>query len=405
MEIVLNKDPLSITPLFPEGDRVLADLAIDLIKASAGLSKSLHPLTREAIARLIEPMNSYYSNLIEGHNTHPLDIEKALNKDYSHEPKKKILQLESFAHVRIQKLMKKRLKADVSGICSPEFIKWLHKEFYNNMPLEFHVSVNMDGEKIDIIPGEFRKGEVKVGNHICPAAASLDDFMRLFSNSYDPLKIMDSIKRIIAIAASHHRLTWIHPFTDGNGRVIRLYSEALFIKEGIDGNGLWSISRGLAIHNADYYSALSNADHERWGDNDGHGNLSNKFLLEFCIFFLKTAIDQVNFMSGLLEIDSALERISTYVDLMSVRKVLKPEAKFILEKAFLKGKVGRGEALRLTGKRESTARVIMKELIAEGLLIGKPGELKKELYINFPVKVAPYLFPKLYPKEIEATLG
>lgn len=405
MDISLYKDPAAMNPLFPEGDGILVELAIDLIKKSAKLSEALHPITRSAIARLIEPMNSYYSNLIEGHNTNPLDIEKALNRDYSTEPKKRALQLESRSHVRIQKLMKEKLKEENYNVCSSDFIKWLHKEFYNDMPIEFRSTLTKSGKKLDVTPGEFRGGEVEVGAHICPEAASLDRFMAAFSEAYNPEKISDATKRIIGIAASHHRLAWIHPFQDGNGRVVRLYSEALFIKEEIDGNGLWSISRGLAIHNKDYYSALHNADHERQGDYDGRGNLSNKFLLEFCVFFLKTAIDQVSFMSKLIEIDSSLERISNYIDLMTVRKGFKPEAKFILQEAFLKGKVGRGEVLRLTGKKESTARRIMKDLINEGLLKEKPGEFKKALYINFPVKVAPYLFPKLYPKEIEATLG
>jgi Fic family protein len=400
----LYTDTSSFTPFFPEEDNSLKDLAISLIRKTSALSNALHPITRAAIARLIEPMNSYYSNLIEGHNTHPLDIERALNKDYSKEPEKKILQLESQAHVRIQKLMKERLKSR-ENVCSPDFIKWLHKEFYDDMPAEFLVVKTKEGNTLEVVPGKFRKNEVEVGHHICPAAAVLDKFINVFIEAYNPGGISDPIKRIIAIAASHHRLAWIHPFQDGNGRVIRLYSEGLFIKEELDGNGLWCISRGLAIHNKNYYTALHNADSERNGDFDGRGNLSNKYLLEFCSFFLKTALDQVIYMTELLEIDSSLERISNYISLMSVRKKFKPEAEFILREAFLKGKVGRGEALRLTGKKESTARSIMKDLINEGLLIEKPGELKGALYINFPVKVAPYIFPKLYPKEVEATLA
>ncbi len=404
MAIKLYKDPLAITPLFPEDGGNLRELSIELIKQSSSLSGSLHPVTREAIANLIEPMNSYYSNLIEGHNTHPLDIEKALNKDYSDEPKKKLLQLESYAHVNTQKNMKVLLTDGLTKICSAKFIKWLHVDFYKDMPPEFHMSEVINGAKVKIVPGEFRTGEVKVGEHIGPAAASIDKFMDVFSEAYNPEKISDSINRIIAIAASHHRLAWIHPFQDGNGRVVRLYSEALFIHEKLDASGLWSISRGLAIKNKEYYSALHNADHERQGDYDGKGNLSNKFLVNFCTFFLESAIDQINFMAKLLEIDSILERISSYIDLMSVRKGLRLESKHILNEAFLKGRITRGDAMRLTGKKLAVARSIMKDLINEGLLIEREGSEKWTLYINFPVKVAPYLFPRLYPKEIEASI-
>jgi Fic family protein len=404
--ISLYKDPSAITPLMPETEGgLLSELAITLLKKSSALSNALNSTTKDALVKLIEPMNSYYSNLIEGHNTNPLDIERALKKDYSKEPDKKLLQLESTAHIYVQGLMKDELKNEKLETYSPDFIKWLHKEFYKKMPKEFHYTKTRNSDKIEIIPGELRIGEVEVGRHIAPAAASLDKFLMIFSGAYTNLNKSDSIKRIIAIAASHHRLAWIHPFQDGNGRVVRLFSEALFIREGIDGGGLWSISRGLAFHNKDYYSTLNNADQKRLNDYDGHGNLSNRALVEFCEFFLKTAIDQVEFMTKLLEIDSALGRISSYVNIMVVRKELKPEARFILEEAFLKGKIARGETIRLTGKSENTARKITKELIEKGLLISKSDDVKTPLYINFPVKSAPYLFPKLYPKDIEISLA
>ncbi len=399
----LYTDPASMTPLLPEkGAGQLYELAFTLIKKSAALSNALNSTTREALVRLIEPMNSYYSNLIEGHNTHPLDIEKALKKNYSREPKKKLLQLESKAHVRAQELMKKRLREDDPDIYSPDFIRWLHLEFYKEMPEEFHYSQTHSGNKVKIIPGEFRASEVEVGHHIAPASATLDQFLKLFSETYNGAK--NPIDQIIAAAASHHRLAWIHPFQDGNGRIIRLFSDALFIKEDIDANGLWSISRGLAIHNKEYYSALNNADQKRWNDYDGRGNLSNRALIAFCDFFLKTAIDQVEYMTSLLEIDTALKRIASYVDIMVARKELKPEARYIIEEAFLKGKITRGEVVRLTGKSENTARKIMKEVMDKEILISKSDDVKTPLYINFPMKVAPFLFPKLYPGDIEATL-
>ncbi len=43
-------------------------------------------------------MNCYYSNLIEGHDTHPVDIERALRHDYSDDPRTRNLQLEAAAH-------------------------------------------------------------------------------------------------------------------------------------------------------------------------------------------------------------------------------------------------------------------------------------------------------------------
>ncbi len=80
-EIKLYRLASSMTPLLPEKDGELRELAAELLKNSSALTGAFNPVTRLAVVKLVEPMNSYYSNLIEGHNTHPLDIEKALKKD------------------------------------------------------------------------------------------------------------------------------------------------------------------------------------------------------------------------------------------------------------------------------------------------------------------------------------
>ena len=62
----------------------LTDLALDLTRKSAGFRRSLSPSLLASLADLVRAMNCYYSNLIEGHDTHPVDIERALKIDYSH---------------------------------------------------------------------------------------------------------------------------------------------------------------------------------------------------------------------------------------------------------------------------------------------------------------------------------
>lgn len=57
----------------------------------------------EALADLVRAMNCYCSNLIEGHDTHPIDIERAMRNDYSSDPKKRKLQLEAKAYIAVQK--------------------------------------------------------------------------------------------------------------------------------------------------------------------------------------------------------------------------------------------------------------------------------------------------------------
>ena len=52
----------------------LNDLAMEIVSASAGLRRSLPVGVATALANLVRAMNCYYSNLIEGHDTHPVDI-------------------------------------------------------------------------------------------------------------------------------------------------------------------------------------------------------------------------------------------------------------------------------------------------------------------------------------------
>src|SRR5688572_15660399 len=284
----------AITPFFVEnGKNELYNVALDLIKVSSKLSGILNPEARSAMAELVEPMNSYYSNLIEGHFTHPLEIEKALKNNYSQNPAKRLLQQEAKAHVRINKLLKTKVKE--TPLVSKDFISWLHYEFYRDLPAELRIIKTSEEKTLELIPGQFRTTEVVVGEHIAPAAKVLDACMDLFIDNYDPRNLSDPIKRTIAIAASHHRLAWMHPFLDGNGRIIRLFSEAYFINENLHADGIWSISRGLAVYKNDYYAALSNADEQRLNDYDGGGNLSEGRLKDFCKFFMHTAIDQINF--------------------------------------------------------------------------------------------------------------
>jgi len=82
----------------------LTDLAVELAAHSAGFRRSLPEGVLTALATLVRAMNCYYSNLIEGHDTHPIDIERALKNDYSENTEKRNLQLEAKAHIAVQQL-------------------------------------------------------------------------------------------------------------------------------------------------------------------------------------------------------------------------------------------------------------------------------------------------------------
>jgi Fic family protein len=91
--------------LIPDGSRhraALNDLAFDLTRKSSGFRRSLPRPVQAPLANLVRAMNCYYSNLIEGHDTHPIDIERALRDDYSQDRKKRDLQIEAKAHMAVQ---------------------------------------------------------------------------------------------------------------------------------------------------------------------------------------------------------------------------------------------------------------------------------------------------------------
>lgn len=94
--------------------------------------------------------------------------------------------------------------------------------------------------------GRFRQEgqEVEVGDHFPPSAHRLDAFMAHFEKRYDMLT-RSATGQILAIPAAHHRLNYIHPFLDGNGRVSRLVSHAMFRTSGTGAGagleGAWRI--------------------------------------------------------------------------------------------------------------------------------------------------------------------
>ncbi len=392
-----------IEPLLPDCSKYpeLNDLAIEVVIKASCLSAKVHPVTRQGVVELVRSMNSYYSNLIEGHHTHPVDIEKALAKDFSNEPAKRAMQKESAAHIEVQRLIEQRLKEEPeTDIWSSGFLCWIHQEFYDRLPEEF-LFVEIKGVRKEIRPGQLREDEVIVGLHLAPAASGLPNFLDRFHAVYGDRQLRQ-LEQIVAVAASHHRLAWIHPFLDGNGRVTRLFSHASLVKTRIDGHGMWTVSRGLARNRAAYMTALAGADEHRVGDYDGRGNLSDKGLRDFCSFFLRTALDQIEFMSGLLELDGMKRRISGYVERQVHLGELQKESVYLLHEVFTNGEINRGEAARITGKPERSARRVLKDLLDKSLL--RSNSEKGPVRLAFPAKVAAYYFPKLYPEGIETEM-
>jgi len=387
-------------PLFPtDGAGELREMAADLLRKSAQLGGMLHPITRRSVVELLRQMNSYYSNLIEGHHTHPVAIERALRDDYSSDPALRALQQESRAHIEVQRLIERRLEEALdTDVCAPHFLRWIHREFYDRLPAEFRTVRTASGGEDQVIPGELRQCEVEVGRHIPPTHRSLPRFLARFAEGYRTDNL-DPLERILAVAASHHRLAWIHPFLDGNGRVTRLFSHACLIRVKTDGHRLWMVSRGLARRRDEYMAALAGGDAPRRNDLDGRGNLSDAGLAQFCRFFLRTAIDQVDFMTTLLDLDSLQERIVRVAERWVDRTRTADTIPHLIRDVFLRGEITRGEATRILQKPERTARRLLGRLVEEGLLMSEATGAPVRL--GFPAALVGYYLPRLYPEGVE----
>lgn len=375
----------------------VADLAAELSASSAKLGSSLHPRTAANLADLVRIMNTYYSNLIEGHDTRPRDIERALAGELDRDQGRRNLQIEAAAHFRVQaEIDRMAAEGRLPEPASVDFIQWVHREFYRDAPKAM-LQVTGAGRAFVMSPGEWRsqtEHDVAVGRHVPPSSPHVVEFMRYFSDRYrlDPI---GRAGRVISMAAAHHRFNYIHPFPDGNGRVGRLMSHAMAWKAEIAAHGLWSISRGLArglASRSEYKEMMDHADSPRQGDLDGRGNLSERALIDFILWFLKVANDQVTFMSTLFDLGTLSKRLRIYV---AQREALKPEASRLLEEALMRGEIERGETSRITGLPERSARRVLNDLTSDGLLASVTP--KGPVSLRFPVHSLETLFPRLYP--------
>lgn len=369
----------------------LSDLAMELARKSEGFKRSMPSGTGRALSDLVRSMNCYYSNLIEGHDTHPIDIERALNNDYSDDAKKRDLQKEARAHIEVQRWI------DEGGLAgravAAEGLRDVHRRFCEELPDDLlWVENPRTGERIRVVPGELRENEVEVGRHVAISPAAVPRFLEHFERSYSGL---GETEALISLAAAHHRLLWIHPFIDGNGRVARLMSHAMLL-DALDTGGVWSVARGLARSSQDYKAKLQDCDSPRRGDLDGRGNLSEAALVGFTRYFLTTCIDQIEFMEGLVSPDKIRERIIGWCKSQVDAGKLPKQSPMLLEAVLFRGEIKRGELMDLLQVARRTTTRVVSELLETGILAS--DSVKSPLRIAFPAKLAPEIMPGLFPE-------
>jgi len=238
------------------------------------------------------------------------------------------------------------------------------------MPDEFRIIEHSDGTQETIIPGRMRQDddrEVAVGRHLPLSSSRVAAFMDHFDKRYQ-IAARSSSGRIIAIASAHHRLNYIHPFPDGNGRVSRLMSHAMALTAGIGGQGLRSVSRGLArglTDRGEYKRMMDLADSPRRGDRDGRGNLSEAALKTFSEWFLKVTLDRSRSQQD-----------------CSISAVLRH------------GALERGDAQIVLKTSEGTARNTLSKLTAAGYLASTSP--KTPVRLAFPLDYRERLIPNIF---------
>jgi Fic family protein len=383
--------------LIAEGSRhrgELTDLAVEVAARSAGFGRSLPGGVRTSLADLVRAMNCYYSNLIEGHDTHPVDIQRALKNDYSNDPRKRDLQLEAKSHITVQQWI------DTGGLTgrpvSLAGITEVHRRFCDLLPEDLLWIENPDtGERLKVVPGRLRDRDVRVGDHMPISPGAVPRFLARCEDAYGRLGRTDAI---LSAAAAHHRLLWIHPFLDGNGRVARLVSHATLL-EILDTGGIWSIARGLARNVAAYKSHLANCDRHRRNDLDGRGNLSEEALAAFTRFFLEACIDQVKFMEELVQPDRLRTRILMWTEEEVRLGQLPPKSGSVLEAVLYRGQLPRSDTAGVVGTGERQARRIVSALVDKGVLTSE--SVRAPLRLAFPAALASRWMPGLFPDRTE----
>lgn len=111
-------------------------------------------------------------------------------------------------------------------------------------------------------PGQLRPINVNIekSSHVPPEALKVPEyFEELMEFINQPLSTQ---YHLLAVAISHHRMVWIHPFDNGNGRLVRMFTYAFLIKQGFQVKD-YRILNPTAIFCMDrdeYYRMLSLAD-------------------------------------------------------------------------------------------------------------------------------------------------
>jgi len=382
-------------PLLPGEHRLgpLLEMAHDLQREADRLGALCQLDALQDLRVMLRAMNSYYSNKIEGQHTLPLEIEQALRNDYSKDEDRARRQRLAVGHMATEKQLSEQWSAwTLEQVWSPRMVRDIHQDLFARLPETDRLLP--EGDVLE--PGVLRDRDVSVGIHAAPSRQAIAAMLQRWGEFY--LGVRRGEMQIVAAAASHHRLAWIHPFRDGNGRVARLHTHLVFGKFGLT-NGLWSPLRGFARTHDTYYARLAAADEPRAGDLDGRGNLSEQALIAWIAYVLELCLDQVRFMAGLLDLGRMKDRIAACLSFEErvVKQGVRAESLRALHYLFAtQSELERSEFKALLGLGDRLATAQVAALLKRGLLATDSpyGRLR----FGVPQHALRFYFPNLWPE-------
>lgn len=384
----LMPEPRALAPLLAQA-AVLIGEGHRLESVAGRMSDTLRPLLRA--------MNSYYTNKIEGQQTRPADIERALHQQFDADKKQARKQRLALAHMAAEEELEGALPSTRSDLYASRFVAHVHAALYRRLPSAERVSD--DGLKIE--PGAFRQTLVSAGRHLAPAASEIPQLLDSWQERYASLPGLE--QAVVGAMCSHHRLLWVHPFLDGNGRAARLHTHIALTTLGLT-RGLWSPLRGMAREQEAYYARLNNADLPKRNDLDGRGPLSQEELARFASWMLELCLDQARFMRELLSLESLKGRIRELLMSLGARpwsvgsetSVVKIEALEALHYVALTGSVERARFMAMMGLQPRVARRVLASLLDFGVL--ESATTRAPVSFAVPFKSLRFLFPRLWPE-------
>ena len=223
-ESILYDDPVYLEPLLPR-DVVLnpaLELAHDLQAEAARLVGMVQGGAARELSGLLRAMNSYYTNRIEGQHTLPRDIEAAVARNYDANDEIRRKQHLAIAHMQAEQWAESHYaNTPWQQLFAPAVVQTLHQQLFTALSPEHLQAAHATEAAQLLVPGQLRtvNQQVRVGKHDAPEAASLPAFLNRFEQAYSGFRSGE--QALIALACAHHRLAWIHPFADGNGRAAR----------------------------------------------------------------------------------------------------------------------------------------------------------------------------------------